>query len=153
MKIKEIQEIIANFENSSLQTLELELDGFKLKLSKLKEPLPTQPETHVITTSQPITNTKESEQNKGSQQDLTQTIVKSPLVGTYYASPSPDQKPYIEPGSAVKKGQVLCIIEAMKIMNEITSPVDGFVHEILVKNGDIIQYDQVLVTIGERHAK
>lgn len=152
MKIKEIQEIIENFENSSLQTLEMELDTFKLKLSKLKDPLPKEPVVQQVVQSQAPQNVN-TEVPKEPSKDLTQTIVKSPLVGTYYASPSPDQKPFIEEGAAVKKGQVLCIIEAMKIMNEITSPADGFIQTVHVKNGDIIQYDQVLVTIGERYAK
>lgn len=150
MKIKEIQEIIENFEKSSLQTLELELENFKLKLSKLKEALPSESQTT-------HSKTKDSQIEKAypitKENDLTATVVKSPLVGTYYASSSPDQPPFIEVGQSVNKGQVLMIVEAMKIMNEITSPIDGVIKEIHVKNGDIIQYDQVLVTIGESHAK
>lgn len=150
MKIKEIQEIIENFEKSSLQTLELELENFKLKLSKLKEALPAEPQ---IIQTKYIENQTEKALPLTKENDLTATIVKSPLVGTYYAASSPDQPPFIEVGQSVKKGQVLMIVEAMKIMNEITSPIDGVIKEIHVKNGDIIQYDQVLVTIGESHAK
>jgi acetyl-CoA carboxylase biotin carboxyl carrier protein len=150
MKIKEIQEIISNFENSSLQTLELEQEGFKLKLSKLKDVLPSEPK---VVHSHTIETQKESEQPKSLKADLTTSQIKSPLVGTYYASASPDLPPFIEIGKPVKKGQVLCIIEAMKIMNEITAHADGVIKEIHVKNGDIIQYDQVLFTVGESHAK
>ncbi|MFU8793223.1 MAG: acetyl-CoA carboxylase biotin carboxyl carrier protein [Acholeplasmataceae bacterium] len=150
MKIKEIQEIIENFEKSSLQTLELELENFKLKLSKLKEAIVSEPQ---IIHSKNINQHQETSLPLTKENDLTSTVVKSPLVGTYYAASSPDQPPFIEVGQSVKKGQVLMIVEAMKIMNEITSPIDGVIKEIHVKNGDIIQYDQVLVTIGESHAK
>ena len=150
MKIKEIQDIIENFEKSSLQTLELELENFKLKLSKLTDIMPVEPPKF---TSNPSPNHTAKEMPAMPENDLTSTVVKSPLVGTYYAASSPDQPPFIEVGQSVKKGQVLLIIEAMKIMNEITSPMNGVIKEIHVKNGDIIQYDQVLVTIGENYAK
>ena len=73
--------------------------------------------------------------------------VKSPLVGIYYAAPSPDSAPYVTEGKRIKKGDVLCIVEAMKQMNEIVAEIDGEVAEIYVKNGDIVEYDQVLFRI------
>ena len=75
--------------------------------------------------------------------------IKSPLVGTFYASSTPNGKPYVAVGDRVKKGQVVCIIEAMKIMNEITSPKSGVIKSIDVNNKDVISYDQVLMTIGD----
>ncbi|SHI66067.1 biotin carboxyl carrier protein [Clostridium amylolyticum] len=74
-------------------------------------------------------------------------IVKSPMVGTFYNSPSPDKDPFCIVGSKVSKGNVLCIIEAMKLMNEIESPYDGEVLEILVENGNMIEYGQPLFKI------
>jgi acetyl-CoA carboxylase biotin carboxyl carrier protein len=73
--------------------------------------------------------------------------VKSPLVGTFYAAPSPEENPYVKIGDHVVKGQVLGIIEAMKLMNEIESEKDGVVKEILVKNGDVVEFDQPLFVI------
>jgi acetyl-CoA carboxylase biotin carboxyl carrier protein len=73
--------------------------------------------------------------------------VKSPMVGTYYASPEPGSKPYLTVGDRIKKGQVLCIIEAMKIMNEIESEFDGVVREILADNAHAVEYGQVLVRV------
>ena len=73
--------------------------------------------------------------------------VKSPMVGVFYAAPSPDADPFVIIGSKVKKGDVLCIIEAMKLMNEITAESDGEVVDICVKNGDIAEYGQVLFKI------
>ena len=73
--------------------------------------------------------------------------VKSPLVGVYYSAPAPDAKPYVTQGKRVKKGDVLCVIEAMKQMNEIEAGVDGEIAEIFIKNGEIAEYDQPLFRI------
>ncbi|GEM84568.1 MAG: acetyl-CoA carboxylase biotin carboxyl carrier protein subunit [Meiothermus sp.] len=73
--------------------------------------------------------------------------VKAPIVGTFYRAPSPDAEPFVKEGDTVKKGQVLCIIEAMKLMNEIESEVSGVVRKILVANGEPIEYGQVLFLI------
>ena len=75
------------------------------------------------------------------------TDVKSPMVGTFYRAPAPEAPPYVEVGSTVKKGQTLCILEAMKLMNEMESEVDGVVREILVENSDPVEYGQVLFRI------
>jgi acetyl-CoA carboxylase biotin carboxyl carrier protein len=74
-------------------------------------------------------------------------IVKAPLVGTFYAAASPDEPPYVKVGDSVKKGDVLMIIESMKLMNEVTSDFDGVVEEIYVANGDPVEYDQPLLRI------
>lgn len=73
--------------------------------------------------------------------------VKAPIVGTFYRAPSPDAEPFVKEGDMVKKGQVLCIIEAMKLMNEIESDVSGIVRKILVSNGEPVEYGQVLFII------
>ena len=75
-------------------------------------------------------------------------VVKSPIVGTFYAAPSPDQPPFVQVGDTVKKGDVILIIESMKLMNEVTSDTDGVVKEILVKNGEAVEYDQPLMVLG-----
>ena len=74
--------------------------------------------------------------------------VKAPVVGTYYSSPAPDKPPFVQVGQKVKRGDVIMIIESMKIMNEIPSPVDGVVKKLLVKNGDAVEYDQPVMIIG-----
>lgn len=73
--------------------------------------------------------------------------LKSPMVGTFYDSPSPEADPFVKIGSKVKKGDVLCIIEAMKLLNEITAESDGEIVDICVNNGDIVEYGQVLYKI------
>ena len=75
-------------------------------------------------------------------------VVKAPMVGTFYRSPSPDAKPFVEVGQAVKEGEVICIIEAMKLMNEIESDASGVVKAILVENGQPVEYGQPLFIVG-----
>lgn len=79
---------------------------------------------------------------------ITGKTVKSPLVGTFYAAPSPEAEPFVKKGDVVKKGQVLGIVEAMKLMNEIESEYDGVVEEILIGNEDMVEYGQPLFVIG-----
>ncbi|UTC74679.1 acetyl-CoA carboxylase biotin carboxyl carrier protein [Treponema sp. OMZ 792] len=73
--------------------------------------------------------------------------VKSPIVGTFYRAPSPDSPPYVEKGGTVKKGQPLCVLEAMKMMNTLECEHDGVIEEILVSNGELVEFDQVLFKI------
>lgn len=77
------------------------------------------------------------------------TVVPSPLVGTFYAASAPDAPPMVQAGDTVKKGDTLCIIEAMKVMNEIESPCDGVVNRVLAVNGDLVEYNQPLFIIKE----
>ncbi len=74
--------------------------------------------------------------------------VKAPIVGTFYAAPSPDDKPFVTVGQQVKKGDTIFIIESMKVMNEVQSEFDGVVKEILVNDGDALEYDQTVMIIG-----
>jgi acetyl-CoA carboxylase biotin carboxyl carrier protein len=79
---------------------------------------------------------------------ITGKTVKSPLIGTFYAAPSPEAEPFVKKGDIVKKGQVLGIVEAMKLMNEIESEYDGVVEEILIENEDMVEYGQPLFIIS-----
>ncbi|MGP1454904.1 MAG: acetyl-CoA carboxylase biotin carboxyl carrier protein [Treponema sp.] len=79
--------------------------------------------------------------------DTTLVHIKSPLVGTFYRSPSPDAPPYVDKGTTVKKGQPLCILEAMKMMNTLESEFDGTIEDILITNGDLVEFDQHIFTI------
>ncbi len=80
-------------------------------------------------------------------EQLSGNIVKSPIVGTFYAAPSPDKAPFVKVGDTVKKGDVIMIIESMKLMNEVQSDFDGTVAEILVNNGDAVEFDQPIMII------
>jgi acetyl-CoA carboxylase biotin carboxyl carrier protein len=79
--------------------------------------------------------------------EITGTMVKSPMVGTFYRSSSPESKPFVEVGQSIKKGETLCIVEAMKMMNQIESEVEGVVKEILVANQAAVEFDQPLFII------
>jgi acetyl-CoA carboxylase biotin carboxyl carrier protein len=150
MTIKELQAIIKDIENSPLMTLELEMEDFKLKLSKNKfEPTQViQPvNTPVVAPVTPQTSVPVSEVKQSL--NTPKNTIKSPLVGTFYASATINGNPYVEVGQPVKKGQVVCIIEAMKIMNEITSPFDGVVKEIFVRNGEVVGFDHELMVVSE----
>ena len=138
MDFKQIQTIIKDFEESNLTILEIEKDNFKIRLSKNNDTVFVKHQNEeVIAASEPeVTFPGEGV-----------TEVKSPLVGTFYTSDSPDNEPFVTVGSQVVVGQKLCIIEAMKIMNEITSPISGTVTRIIPQNGVAVGFDQVLMTI------
>ncbi len=146
LKLKEIQSIVKDFEESSLTILELESNDVKLKLSKVKEPAFEQKYIEaapvVTKTSEVATPTPQSTDHK-----IPTTPIKSPLVGTFYESSTPTGNPFVKVGDQVKKGQVVCIVEAMKIMNEITSPTDGKIDGVFFKNGDVVGYDETLFTV------
>lgn len=143
MDFKQIQTIIKEFEESSLTILEIEKDGFKLRLSKNNDTV------FVNKQNDEVKDTLQTEEPANVPfPESTVTEVKSPLVGTFYTSSGPGEEPFITVGSNVVVGQKLCIIEAMKIMNEITSPISGTVTRIIPQNGAAVGYDQVLVTIA-----
>lgn len=98
--------------------------------------------------SAPSTATAAAETRASEAADASKTvIIKSPIVGTWYESPAPDQEPYVQIGSKITKGKTLCIIEAMKIMNEIESEYEGKIVNILVKNAQPVEFDQPLFEI------
>lgn len=92
-----------------------------------------------------IKEEKKSPEKKKEEDNIAE--IKTPIVGTFYRAPSPDSEPFIDIGSQIKKGDTLCIVEAMKSMNEIESEVDGIVKEILAENGKMVEYDQALFKI------
>lgn len=77
------------------------------------------------------------------------TVVRSPLVGVFYAAPSPGEAPFVKEGQPVCRGDVICLVEAMKMMNEIKAPSDGIVKKILVENGETVSYNQPLAELGD----
>ena len=137
MNTQDIEKIIKIFEGANISHLDLEIDNIKIKLDK-KEAI-IQPVA--INNTQAIENA-EPEANEGE-------AVTSPIVGTFHTRPFPDSEPFVNLGDRVKKGDKLCIIEAMKVMNEIISPYDGVVKKILVTNGKMVEYGQELFIIGE----
>ena len=152
---KQIKELIKEIDTSSLRVFELENSDIKLKLSKNEENS-SYKENIINTTSFENSTAINKETTTSPEETLVETeelieenlnIVRSPLVGTYYASSTPGGAPYVEVGSKVKKGDVLCIVEAMKIMNEITSEVDGEIVEALRSDEEIVEFGMELFKI------
>lgn len=145
MDIKKIEQILQLFEKSSVATMELEVDEIKIKLEKTSSLSYTQPTVNVMSPVATM-NTPVVEEVK---EEVKGTWVKAPLVGTYYASSSPENAPYITVGCKVNKGDTLCLIEAMKVMNELKAPRDGVILDIVASNSMMVSFDQPLILIGE----
>lgn len=149
---KQIQELIDLLRRNNLTELEFERQGVRIRVRHelVVRPLTTSAQEFVPTSPQPMhsasATTSVSDASTGF------VTVTSPIVGTFYRSPSPDADPYVEEGESVKKGQVLCIVEAMKLMNEIESEVDGRLVKILVENTKSVEYGQALFLIDPKAA-
>ena len=135
MTNQEIYDLITCFENSSIHTMMLSREGFSLELSK--GAASASPSAALPATSVPATPAPKMPQ--------TDSVIKAPLVGAYYAAPAPDALPFVSVGDKVKKGQTVCLIEAMKMMNEITAPCDCTIVEILKENGSLTAFDEPLI--------
>ncbi|MFA7417305.1 MAG: acetyl-CoA carboxylase biotin carboxyl carrier protein [Acholeplasma sp.] len=148
MKLTDIKSIIKDFETSTLTVLELEAENVKLKLSKNKEnQIEAKIESPELKESTQPQSAVQSQAAQTTQVGINDQSIKSPLVGTFYEASSPEAEAFVKVGDTVKKGQVVCIVEAMKIMNEITSSVDGKIAKVNFKNGDVVGFDDVLFTV------
>ena len=149
MEYEKIKQLMDDMGNSKLTSLDIEFpDGIKIKMEKNngKQVVVTNLEEQIVKEE---FHSNSSDISKNEQKEITEegNIVKSPMIGTFYMKPSPDSNPYVEVGSIVKKGTVLCIIEAMKLMNEIESEYEGKIVEILVKDGEPVEYGKSLFII------
>ena len=143
MDIKEIEKVIALMEASSLSELEVSEGEKRLVLKRQTLAAAPAVQAPVQVISQPAVK-EEKADNKPSHSGH---IVKSPMVGTFYQSPSPSSPAFVEVGKSVKKGDVVCIIEAMKMMNQIEADKSGVIEAILVEDGQPVEFDQALFTI------
>lgn len=153
MTLKEIKEMINLMEEHGLSELEVEKEGLKIRLkrgpsgkvvSEVASYVPLAAEASGAGIKIPPAGQQTARETVESENLVT---VRSPMVGTFYAAPAPDVAPYAGKGKLVKEGDVLCIIEAMKLMNEIKSDVSGTVQGILVENGQPVEFDQPLFKI------
>lgn len=136
MNIDLIKELMKAFSEAQIHELKVESDG--LKISMKKDAHPT------------LTNHVEKQIETPSGPEKTAGLpVKAPLVGIYYAQSAPDAKPFVSVGQTIEKGQTLCIIEAMKVMNEIKAPYSGVIQDICVEDGQLVEFDQILMHISE----
>ncbi len=145
MNIKEIKEILNLMAEHGLTEIEVEKDGMKIRLKKGPSGKIV---TDEISQAGPVAVIPMPSAEKNAAAESASTFVlKSPMVGTFYIAPNPDQPVYVSAGKKVKPGDILCIVEAMKLMNEIKSEVSGTVTEILVKNGQPVEFDHPLMKI------
>lgn len=137
MDLREIQELVKLIDQTGISELSIESNGMKVAIKKNPGGPGGTEEGSVPAALAAPAETKEKDPAKF-------TLVVSPIVGTFYRAPAPDAPPYVQPGDIVQKGQTLCLIEAMKMMNEIKAEVAGKVIEILVENGEPVEYGQPL---------
>ena len=152
MNIKEIKELLELMAEHNVGEIEIEKDNAKIKLRKMAGGGIVMQSTPQVGASVQTVIQAPVQANgpaAGAQPAVEEgvTIVRSPMVGTFYAAPAPDQPAYASVGKVIKDGDVLCIIEAMKLMNEIKSELAGTVIEILVQNGQTVEYDQPIMKI------
>lgn len=159
MTLEELFKIWDRFEASSVDRVLFENESGKIELEKAKDvvnlvqgnmqmPVGTDTKYTQPVGTALVDNSTDSEK-VNTDQPSDETVIKAPFVGTFYRSPGPDASPYVQVGQKVKKGDVLCIIEAMKIMNEITSPVDGVVRAIYANDDTLLEFNQAIMIIGE----
>lgn len=159
MNFQEIKQLIKVVEKSTIGEIEIEENGLKIRISKNSShssaPLQMSVPAEVNQVAQPVAAIPSPFEGVGvpveeqPEPKLSENIteVKSPMVGTFYRAPAPDADPYVEVGDIVKAGDTLCIIEAMKLMNEIQSEVSGKIVKIMVENAQPVEFEHVLFQI------
>jgi acetyl-CoA carboxylase biotin carboxyl carrier protein len=159
LKVQEIREIIKLVDQSSINEFTFETNGTKVSMKKLSE--------NVVVQSQPVVQVEKqitpvqqpsvqapiqeaAEQAESPEKVSTVNFdheITSPMVGTFYSSPNPDSDPFVSVGSSVSQDTVVCIVEAMKLFNEIEAEVSGEIVEVLVQNGELVEYGQPLFRV------
>ena len=155
-KIKFIKELAESMNTNKIDTVKYEENDFEIQITKKEKERKVFSYGGVpvaVTAEQPtaVNGAAESEasvQETVQAEEISGTKITSPMVGTYYSAPSPTSDPFIKEGDTVSEGQTLCIVEAMKLMNEVKSSVSGKVKKILVKDGEPIKKGQELIIIG-----
>ncbi len=151
MELRDIRALIALMRENGLIELEVEDKKGKVRLVRTPDAAPAAPRPVPSPSARPAAPAAKAPQqaDAGAAVELAenQTLLRSPMVGTFYRAPAPDSPPFVQEGDMVQKGQALCIVEAMKMMNEIESEVAGRVVRILVENGQPVEYDQPLMVI------
>ena len=149
MEYEKIKQLMEDMGNSKLTAIDIDFpDGTKISMKKEEKQVIQMTESVPVEKLSSKEEVKVENRKENSEEKTEEgNIVKSPMVGTFYLKPSPTSAPYVEVGQKVKKGDVLCIIEAMKLMNEIESEFDGEIKEILVKDEETVEYGKPLFII------
>jgi len=160
MKAKEIQQLIDFIANSGIDEVNIETDEFKLSVKKNSSPVVLESASGVVaaapqpaapnSTTQaqaPSPEAKQESQEAKKEEKGNYVEIKSPMIGTFYRSANPDSPPYVSVGDKVEVGQTICIVEAMKLFNEIEAEVSGTIVKVLAENSSPVEYDQPLFLI------
>ncbi len=154
MDLNLIKKLVKVVDSSEITDLEVEENGFRVKIAKKIRTgnIITQPQ--ILANTPSISNNNNSDEAAIREAEKSKEVskenlheVKSPIVGTFYRAPAPDADPYVQIGESISVGSVLCIVEAMKLMNEIESDIDGKIVKILAENGKPVEYNQPLFLI------
>lgn len=152
MDIRKVKKLIELLEDSGIDEIEISEGEESIRISRAAHKLPVAPQPQYQSAPAPAAAPAApapapAASEPPSPAEPVGHIVKSPMVGSFYRSPSPASSPFVEPGQKVKKGDTVCIVEAMKMMNQIEADKDGTIGEILVDNGQPVEFDQPLFTI------
>ena len=148
MEFENLITLIREVSSSELTDFSMKDGDFKISMGKRqKKMIVTSQEGTAVVSSKKFISAEDVKTSEEEKTVISGNQVKAPLVGTYYSASAPDAEPFVQIGDTVKKGQTLGIIEAMKLMNEIESEYDGVVEDILVENGQMVEYGQVLFVI------
>lgn len=150
LSFDELIELVDKVSKSDITEFSYNMDGYEITLKKEKQLIVSQPGAmsgSSLTIDKAAINTVDKPAETDSSDDESIYIVKSPIVGTFYASKEEGAEPLVKAGDAVKKDSIVAIVEAMKLMNEITAGADGTVTEIMVENGQLVEYGQELMKI------
>ena len=148
MNIKEIKEMINLMNENSLLELEVEKDGMRIRLKKTSSGIETVSGPVLIERERVSSDVPLRTEGSAAEKPGVKTVeIKAPMVGTFYRSPAPEAPPFVEVGQTIDVGQVICIIEAMKLMNEIKSEVKGKILETLVDNAEPVEFGQPMFLI------
>jgi len=153
MNIKEIQQLIKFVAKSGVSEVKIESKDLKLSVKTGKTPSIVQSEPQVVYSApvhnEPVVELKNLENNEvvSSEEDEGLITIKSPIIGTFYRKPSPDKPNFVEVGDSISEGSVLCVVEAMKLFNEIESECSGKIVKILVEDASPVEFDQPLFLV------
>ncbi len=150
MNYKEVISLINKIENSRFTNFKIKFEDLELELEKdcKNYNRKSSNEEVYIEESEPVVETKKVQKTEKTTDDFSDCdVVESPIVGVFYSKPAPDKEPFVKVGDKVKKGDVICIVEAMKVLNEIKSDFDGEVVQVAVNNEDVVEFGQPLIYI------
>ncbi|WP_026825739.1 MULTISPECIES: acetyl-CoA carboxylase biotin carboxyl carrier protein [Exiguobacterium] len=146
MQIDQIKELIQLLDQSSVHEMELETSDFKLSLKKETQQTGSVPVMQTQAIASPAPQVEENIEQLAPEKASYRTIT-SPMVGTFYSRPAPDKEAFVNVGERIESGQVVCILEAMKLFNDVEAEISGEIVEVLVTDGDLVEFGQPLFSV------